>query len=169
MTVISKAALAAELRVSKSRVSQYVTTGLPVRSDGKIDREVALDWIGQNLRSGSDHRKGPSRARDISPPRPVLHSAASTEQARRVRTAMAKDVVWGVMSIACDLELPMRAVYALAMNMQHYCSDIVGGEGLPLDAEAVCPDWESVASGQEEPFDMAAWEAFRAEMYERAS
>lgn len=45
MTITTKAGLAAELGISKARVSQYVQRGLPVRSDGKLDREQALYWI----------------------------------------------------------------------------------------------------------------------------
>jgi hypothetical protein len=48
VTVISKAALAAELRISRPRVSQYVAEGMPVRSDGKLNREEVLNWIGRN-------------------------------------------------------------------------------------------------------------------------
>ena len=49
MTITTKAGLAAELGISKARVSQYVQRGLPVLSSGKLDREQALYWIKRNI------------------------------------------------------------------------------------------------------------------------
>jgi hypothetical protein len=49
MTNISKAAFARELGVSKARISQLITRGLPVRDDGKIDRDTALTWVKRNV------------------------------------------------------------------------------------------------------------------------
>ncbi|SER58285.1 hypothetical protein SAMN05216548_12710 [Faunimonas pinastri] len=65
MTVITKAALAAELRVSKPRISQYCKRGLPVRGDGKIDREAALNWINRYCVSQTSADKGANRAQRI--------------------------------------------------------------------------------------------------------
>src|SRR4051812_24107427 len=65
MTIITKAALAAELGVTKPRVSQYVKSGLPVRSDGKLNREEALNWIAQNQLSQTHDDKGANRARKL--------------------------------------------------------------------------------------------------------
>ncbi len=48
MTITTKAGLAAELGISKARVSQYVKRGLPVLTSGKLDREQALHWIKRN-------------------------------------------------------------------------------------------------------------------------
>jgi hypothetical protein len=48
MTIVSKAGLAAELRISRARVSQYAQCGMPIRSDGKLDRERALEWIAES-------------------------------------------------------------------------------------------------------------------------
>ena len=65
MSVTSKSALAAELGISKARVSQYVKRGMPVLPDGKLDRERALRWIVKShyQRHGGDH--GARRARDL--------------------------------------------------------------------------------------------------------
>src|SRR4051812_35811659 len=65
MSVTSKSALAAELGISKARVSQYLKRGMPVLPDGKLDRERALRWIVQShyKRYGGDH--GAARARDL--------------------------------------------------------------------------------------------------------
>ena len=65
MTIITKAALAAELGLSKARISQYAKNGLPIRSDGKLDRETAVKWLNSkrlNLTSGV---KGLGRASAI--------------------------------------------------------------------------------------------------------
>ena len=44
-TVVSKADLARELDCPRSRVTQLTHAGMPVRSDGKLDRLTALRWI----------------------------------------------------------------------------------------------------------------------------
>ncbi len=43
--VVSKAEFAQELHVSRARISQLADRGLPVRADGRIDRDEALMWI----------------------------------------------------------------------------------------------------------------------------
>lgn len=63
MIVISKSQLAGELGISRARVSQYVKEGLPIRKDGKIDRESALNWIARNIVPADvDEDKGAMRA-----------------------------------------------------------------------------------------------------------
>lgn len=47
--VISKQALAEELGVSASRISQLCDEGLPQTSNGKIPRQQALDWYCENI------------------------------------------------------------------------------------------------------------------------
>lgn len=74
MAITTKAALAAELKISKARVSQYVKAGLPVRSDGKLNREEALNWINRTQLSQTYEDKGVVRARklvDRPPARPT--------------------------------------------------------------------------------------------------
>ena len=64
MAITTKAGLAAELGISKARVSQYVQRGLPIRSDGKLDREQALYWIKSHIYyTLSSH--GSTRARQL--------------------------------------------------------------------------------------------------------
>src|SRR5688500_5480156 len=46
--IITKAQLAREVNLTPSRISQMVPRGLPVRPDGKVDREVAIQWIRDN-------------------------------------------------------------------------------------------------------------------------
>lgn len=72
MTIITKAALAAELSISKARVSQYLKRGMPERSDGKLDREAALSWISESMPGKIGSQKGASRARSITNQRRYL-------------------------------------------------------------------------------------------------
>lgn len=63
METISKAELARELGISRVRVNQYCTKGMPTRSDGKLDRERALKWIsGAIIPSDRETDKGTVRA-----------------------------------------------------------------------------------------------------------
>jgi hypothetical protein len=65
MSVTSKSALAAELGITRGRVSQYVSAGMPTLADGKLDREAALRWIAKKhyRRIGGDH--GARRAKKL--------------------------------------------------------------------------------------------------------
>jgi len=64
MTITTKASLAAELGISKARISQYVQRGLPVLRSGKLDREQALYWIKSHIYyTLSSH--GSTRARQL--------------------------------------------------------------------------------------------------------
>lgn len=49
MTPITKAELAKELNVSKARVTQLGKRGMPVRTDGRVNRDEALRWITQHM------------------------------------------------------------------------------------------------------------------------
>jgi hypothetical protein len=49
--VITKAELARVLHVSTARVAQLCKQGLPVRSDGKVDRTKAVEWFQANVDS----------------------------------------------------------------------------------------------------------------------
>ena len=57
MTAITtKTAFAKLLGISRSRLTQYVKMGMPVRSDRLVDQDGALAWIAQNI-------DGPAAAR----------------------------------------------------------------------------------------------------------
>jgi hypothetical protein len=47
--VISKAELARELELSRSRISQFCKAGLPVRPDGSLNRAEAVEWVEANI------------------------------------------------------------------------------------------------------------------------
>jgi hypothetical protein len=60
--VVSKSALARELDCSPSSISALVDRGLPVRLDGKLDRQAALRWI-TDATTGSRGGWGEGQAR----------------------------------------------------------------------------------------------------------
>ena len=79
--IVTQTALAAELGVSRSRLGQLIARGLPVRRDGKLWRDQALDWIRQNT-TAADR---PTGLRDpVLDARPVLAASATYGDARRV-------------------------------------------------------------------------------------
>ena len=65
MSVTTKSALAAEIGITRGRVSQYVSAGMPTLADGKLDREAALRWIARqhHRRFGGNH--GARRAKKL--------------------------------------------------------------------------------------------------------
>ena len=65
MSVTTKSALASELGITRGRVSQYVSAGMPTLADGKLDREAALHWIAKkhHQRFGGNH--GARRAKTL--------------------------------------------------------------------------------------------------------
>jgi hypothetical protein len=65
MSVTSKSALAAELGITRGRVSQYVAAGMPVRLDGKLDREAAIRWVAKKHYSRFGGDDGARRARQL--------------------------------------------------------------------------------------------------------
>ena len=54
MPLVSKSEFAQTLRVSRARVSQYVKQGLPVRPDGLLDLDEALNWVTRNVEPDAD-------------------------------------------------------------------------------------------------------------------
>ncbi|NUB09434.1 hypothetical protein FW320_25075 [Azospirillum sp. Vi22] len=58
MTIITKASLADERNISRARVTQYCQRGMPVRSDGKLDRETCLNWVKENIDATQRHDRG---------------------------------------------------------------------------------------------------------------
>ena len=65
MSVTTKSALARELGITRGRVSQYVSAGMPTLEDGRLDREAALRWIAKKhwQRFGGNH--GAKRAKEL--------------------------------------------------------------------------------------------------------
>lgn len=82
---ITKSQLAVLLGVSKGRISQYITAGLPVRPDGRVDRAAAEEW----------HRRRTATQTPVvirrSEPKPKIDDAAdeNTFLAARTRRELA--------------------------------------------------------------------------------
>lgn len=62
LTVESKSAFAARVGLTKGRISQLISDGLPVTAKGKIEIAAALEWLDRNLdpdrRQKTDTAKG---------------------------------------------------------------------------------------------------------------
>jgi hypothetical protein len=79
--IVTKTALAAELGVSRSRIGQLVARGLPVRWDGKLWRNQALEWVRANT-VGKDRPQGLQDP--VLDAKPTLAASATYGDARRV-------------------------------------------------------------------------------------
>src|ERR1700712_3203720 len=87
MAITTKSALAAELGITKSRVSQDVNRGLPIRSDGKLDRDQALNWLNQNQLGVIGEDRGATRAAQLVKERRTLKQNGA-RQADQVEMAI---------------------------------------------------------------------------------
>src|SRR5687767_5055253 len=81
---VTKSALARRLGVGPSAVAKYIRMGMPTLEDGRLDEDVVLAWVAENVdqRMGSDD-KGASRARRLTRRTGALELAA--ERARLVK------------------------------------------------------------------------------------
>lgn len=85
-SIVRKSELALILSVTKSRISQLVLAGLPVREDGRIDLAPALDWLEKNAAPGRDPASGvhagarrASNAKSKRVPKPRAEAAVPVE------------------------------------------------------------------------------------------
>src|SRR5438046_2758252 len=62
MAVITKAQLARDLGISKARISQYVLRGMPTLTEGRLDREICINWIKSNVLPTTEGDRGAVRA-----------------------------------------------------------------------------------------------------------
>ena len=189
MAITTKAALAAELKISKARVSQYVKAGLPVRSDGKLNREEALNWINRTQLSQTYEDKGVVRARKLvekprTPPKPPrstipsdrlfegeigydAHARLSVQHMVRVHPLI---VAHAVLEAGGSLEVAYTAAHlahsptvqaaGLVLHiMEHPAFDDLEEPG-ELELHDLCePDWKSLAAAAGVRFDPAALRA----------
>lgn len=126
MTIITKAGLAAELGVSKARVSQYVQRGLPQRADGRLDRDAALRWLKRNERGVAGSGKGADRAARLlddagSPPPPrsaggidPIFERARKDRELADRIALQNALARGEVIPAADAEAAWIAIIGVA-------------------------------------------------------
>jgi hypothetical protein len=89
--IVTKAQLARKLNVSRARISQLSAEGLPVRPDGKVELQVALDWIANHVDRSRDagRRKPPPASVTISQPLP----AGGLDPMRAVAIARARKLL----------------------------------------------------------------------------
>lgn len=183
MTITTKAALADELGISRARVSQYVRDGLPVRSDGKLNRDEALNWLnryGRGLNTGAD--RGVNRAARLAKPEPARPKPAelapqlTEEWADEVVeiTALA-ELVGNAGAIAAKVAIEAGATMqvaaildaAVCIHLWSLADRLIGlpeGPGVSpfeamVDRRIVRPDWAALADEAGEVVDYDTWDA----------
>jgi len=184
MAITTKAALAAELKISKARVSQYVKAGLPVRSDGKLNREDALNWINRTQLSQTYEDKGVVRARKLAsdPPRvmrPVnILPATGDFDGYEPEVAIARSIIGSAERVVAESAVaagaPIELAYVLsvmvagaldgaaaaalgARGFEGFAKDFTVGE-LCSTSEFPGPDWADLAQRAGVTFDEDACE-----------
>lgn len=198
MTITTKASLAAELGITKARVSQYVTKGLPVRDDGKINREPALNWIAQNNYPKVVKDKGAGRAkrltRDVRAARPPI---AREESAQEIEPSedgpmylVLADVIGRSENIVAEAALQAgvapRVAYALSTlailnladcaerslkqaGLRRFIGSFSFMEAIDGRVQEAQPDWAAIAAERGESFDEDAWYGDVDELRERVN
>ncbi|MCJ2048682.1 hypothetical protein [Methylobacterium sp. J-070] len=189
MAITTKAALAAELKISKARVSQYVKAGLPVRSDGKLNREDALNWIQRTQLSQTYEDKGVVRARKLAADRPRLMRNAFLVDGYEPEVALARSIIGRAEAIvarsAVEAGATVELAYALSVMVAGALDDAAaqalearGFEGFAKGftvgelcgtADFPGPDWPVLARRVGAAFDEEACEAFLAQVEARGT
>ena len=180
MTVTTKAALAAELKISKARVSQYVKAGMPVRSDGKLNREEAIRWVSTNQLSQTFEDKGANRARKLEKPARHRPGAKPAVGNYDPEVAVARAIVGPAYTLiartAVEMGVTIEVAYALALRVaseldDHGAKALVRcgfpGFAKTLTIGELCdvrefpdPDWPALAKKAGTTFDELACERF---------
>ncbi len=81
---VTKSGFAERIGVSKGRVSQLITQGLPVRPDGKVDPIEAEAWLAENI-DQRRRRCAPADQVDERPTRGRLPSVRGDIEAEKLR------------------------------------------------------------------------------------
>ncbi len=189
MAITTKAALAAELKISKARVSQYVKAGLPVRSDGKLNREDALNWIQRTQLSQTYEDKGVVRARKLAADRPRVMRNAFLVDGYEPEVALARSIIGPAETIVAQSAVAAGAsvemAYALSvmvasaldetasralcnLGFEGFAKGFTVGELCPT-AEFPAPEWDALAKRIGTTFDEAACERHLADVEARGS
>jgi hypothetical protein len=191
--IISKAQLSRLLDISKARVSQLVTLGLPVRDDGKIDRATALSWIKRNTWHGNDPSRGAlvgaQRAlgeKQASPRFPLhLAFAENIESGADRRLAIAGvTLAYRLPAMAAALAIGAGATLEVAYALHAAFSVATVNAVADLLAEMQCPpfaddpeaavwvvdpqfspDWKGLAAASGQRFDRKACAAHLAQRF----
>lgn len=182
MTIITKSALADELSISRARVSQYVKTGLPVRSDGRLNRADVLNWLNSNavgLNSFEDRgvnratrlAKGAKAKPERRPDRkPQPQPAAADLDLRDVLVAMLDRiqavVAFAVLAAEGSPEMSYAAAGIARAEMFEAASDLALTLGAPDEFDGPLgiikptrcpPDWAALADLAGHTVDLDAW------------
>ncbi|WCS24471.1 hypothetical protein LOK46_25605 [Methylobacterium sp. NMS14P] len=180
MAITTKAALAAELRISKARVSQYVKAGMPVRSDGKLNREEALRWVSTNQLSQTYEDKGANRARKLEKPSKLKASPGPMVGNYEPEVAVARAILGPAYRLiaerAVEAGVSIEMAYALALRVASELDDLGSktlvrcgfpGFAKTLTIGDLCdvrefpdPDWPALAKKTGTTFDELACERF---------
>lgn len=128
--IITKSQPAQELGITRSAISKYCALGMPTRSDGRLDREVALRWVEGNILPTQHPTKGAAVAgRRLERPMPEclrILGVPLTVGGNVVCEAMASTLIGIVQNVPCQMATvavavavgagagaPMRVAYAL--------------------------------------------------------
>ncbi|WP_264047973.1 hypothetical protein [Methylobacterium flocculans] len=178
MTITTKAALADELGVTRARVSQYVKAGLPVRSDGKLERDEALNWLNRNVVGlNREQDRGvnraarlakPTKAKPKSPPEPEPFAPEDLVRAIVVAMIHRMDAVtaFAVIAAGGSAETAYAAASIARSEMMQAGGDVAMAWGVPdgfdgplgqVEATPFPPNWPALAAIAGEPPDLGQW------------
>lgn len=180
MTIITKAALADELSISRARVSQYVKAGLPVRSDGRLNRADALNWLNSNaLGLNSFEDRGVNRAGRLAKrtkakperrPDRKPQPASDGLDLRDVLVAMLDRieavVAFAVLAAEGSPEIAYAAAGIARAEMFAAASDLAMSMGAPdgfdgplgiVKPTDLAPNWAALADLAGHPVELEAW------------
>lgn len=108
---VSQAELARRLGLTRGRISQYKSCGMPVRPDGKVEVSEALDWIARNTDPNRrKHAVEPGNG-NASPPADFNEIRTEHERVKLARARQAYERESGVTVYKADVE---AAIYARA-------------------------------------------------------
>jgi hypothetical protein len=189
MAITTKSALAAELGITKARVSQYVRRGLPVRSDGRLDRTSALNWLAQHQIGVAGEDKGANRAHEIvrrerqaksakPSPTPLPQAAAEPTPfevglhvgVSHVMRPHMLAVAWAVLEAGGSLEVAYSAAHlvhspliqAATLTLREMGHRQFQSDDCELGVPPdwyIEPDWAALAEAAGVPFDPVALQA----------
>lgn len=159
-TYVTKSEMAGILGLSRGRVTQLIAQGLPVRTDGKVDRVAAEQWYRNSVRQ-LPYKPGPRAKTQKPKPEPQLVPAGAVEG---VSTAVARVRAWRDLFETLIREsgrvpwilagMGVRDPVALSIAAETFCDLLF----LLADAESsVAYDWAADDDRSETPtVDLAA-------------
>jgi hypothetical protein len=180
---ISKGELAAELKLTRARVSQFVAAGLPVRPDGRLNRDEALAWCREHWRPNSGgwgvNGRATRTARAKAEKQVVAVSAESdyerlSDYGRGFVDAVnfmrdphhVKAFAEVAASHGCTAAQSYGTAQTVALFMGIWSSDMAArmldlsaGEAFVVQVYEEEPDWSELAAITGEPIDVKSWKA----------